>query len=181
MADSKGRSLEERIQELQDVREIGEVWFKWHYDCTGGFNGKAAGRMEAMECLSEDATIEIHGMHEEGKGPRGPEQCTAFWAYFYGDNGPLPYVFQSSVTERVTITGDTAVQDSVQFAIFQPRGGATRSGLTQRTNHLKRTPAGWRITKVSHAGGLYFNPGELQGNLNALPEQEKRTMWSYKG
>lgn len=181
MTDAELAELRADIRELKDVREINDLWFKWHHACTGGFNGRPAGRMEAMECLSEDATIEIHGFHEEGKGPRGPEQCLEFWSFFYGDNGPLPYVFQVSVAERVTVTGDTAVQESVQYAIFKPREADSKSGLTQRTNYLVRTPKGWRIRKVAHAGGIYFGPGPLQGDLNVLPEQERRTPWSYKG
>ena len=69
----------------------------------------------------------------------------------------------------------------MQYAIFKPREADPKSGLTQRTNYLVRTPKGWRISKVAHAGGIYFNPGALQGELNALPEQEKRTPWTYKG
>ena len=71
MSDPKLTQLEARVRELEDVREINDVFFKWHYECTGGFNGKQAGRMEALECLTEDATIEIQGLHEPGKGPRG--------------------------------------------------------------------------------------------------------------
>jgi hypothetical protein len=171
--------LKAELRELKDVREINELWFKWHHSCTGGFNGKQAGRMEALECLAEDATIEIQGLHEPGKGPKGPKQCTEFWEYFYGDNGPLPYVFQCSVSERVKVTGDTAVQESVQFAIIGPRGQKPRAGLVQRTNNLVRTPAGWRIQKVAHGGGFFFPLGELQGNLNSLPEMEARTPWTY--
>jgi hypothetical protein len=181
MTDASTSDLAARVRELEDVREIGDLWFKWHYACTGGFNGKQAGRAEALECLAEDATIEIHGFHEPGKGPTGRKAFTEFWDYFYGDAGPLPYVFQSSVCEKVTVTGDTAVQECVQFGIFQNRGQKPRMGLTQRTNYLTRTPAGWRIQKVYHGGGLYLFQDALHGNLNVLPEPEARTPWSHPG
>ena len=69
-------ALEARLKELEDVAEINEVFFKWHYDCTGGFNGKQPGRMEALECLTDDATIEVQGMHKPGQGPRGRKEYT---------------------------------------------------------------------------------------------------------
>jgi hypothetical protein len=181
MSDAKYAELEARLRELEDVREINEVFFKWHYDCTGGFNGKQAGRMEALECLTEDATIEIQGLHEPGKGPKGRKEYTEFWEYYYGDNGPLPYVFQNSVAEKVTVTGDTAVQKSNQFGIFQVRGEKPWYGLSQRTNHFVRTPQGWKIRKTTMEGGLTLVADELQGALNKLPAQEPRTEWKYKG
>ena len=181
MSDSKLAELEARLRELEDVREINEVFFKWHYDCTGGFNGKQAGRMEALECLTEDATIEVHGLHQPGQGPKGRAQYTQFWDYFYGDAGPLPYVFQNSVAEKVTVTGDKAVQKSNQFAIIGFRGAKPSVGLSQRTNYYVRTPKGWLIEKTTIEGGISFKVDEIQGNLNKLPPAETRTPWTYKG
>jgi hypothetical protein len=176
-----GKSLEARIQELEDVREINEVFFKWHYDCTGGFNGKQAGRMEALECLTEDATIEVQGLHEPGKGPKGRKQYTEFWDYFCGDAGPLPYVFQNSVAEKVEVNGDKATQWSNQLAIIGFRGAKPHIGLSQRINYFVRTPKGWRIEKTTIHGGLSIKVDEITGNLNKLPPQEQRTPWTYKG
>jgi hypothetical protein len=181
MSDPKLTQLEARVRELEDVREINDVFFKWHYECTGGFNGKQAGRMEALECLTEDATIEIQGLHEPGKGPRGRKEYTEFWDYFYGDAGPLPYVFQTSVAEKVTVTGDTAVQKSNMFGIFQPLGEKPWYGLSQRTNDFMRTPDGWRICKTTMEGGFTLIGDELHGALNKLPPPEARTEWKYKG
>ena len=181
MSDDRIAKLEARIRELEDVREINEVFFKWHYECTGGFNGKQAGRMEALECLTEDATIEVHTLHKPGQGPKGRKQYTEFWDYFYGDAGPLPYVFQNSVAEKVIVDGDTATQWSNQLGIFQNRGGRPRAGLSQRVNYFVRTPKGWRIEKTTIEGGMSFYVDDLQGNLNKLPPQTPRTPWTYKG
>jgi hypothetical protein len=176
MTDARIAALEARVRELEDVREIEDLFFKWHYACTGGFNGKQAGRMEALECLADDATIEIQGLHKEGQGPRGRKEYTEFWDYFYGDDGPLPYVFQTSVAEGVTITGDTAIQRSNMLGMFQNRGGKPRIGLTQRVNEFVRTPQGWRIRYTNLDGGLTAFVDEFHGNLNKLPEQEARTL-----
>jgi ketosteroid isomerase-like protein len=188
MSDSKTAELEARIQklearlrELEDVREINEVFFKWHDHCTGGFSGKQAGRMEALECLTEDATIEVDSMHEPGKGPKGRKAYTEFWAYFYGDAGPLPYVFQNGVAEMVVVTGDTAVQKSNMLGIFQMRDGTTTFGLSQRVNDFVRTPDGWKIRKTTSGPGLSIRPEGIHGKLNALPPAEPRTPWTYKG
>jgi hypothetical protein len=181
MSDSTS-SLEARVRELEDVRAITDLFFHWHYECTGGFNGKQAGRMEALEVLSEDATIEVQGLHEPGKGPRGRKQYTEFWDFFYGDDGPLPYVFQTSVADKIVVTGDTAVQKTNMLGIFQARGQKATIGLSQRTNDLVRTPAGWRIAKTTVEGGFSIAVDELHGNLNKLPEtMSPRTPWSYKG
>ena len=181
MSDSKGRTLEQRIQEIEDVREITDLFFKWHYACTGGFNGKQAGRMEALECLTEDATIEIEALHKPGEGPRGREQYTQFWDFYYGDEGPLPYVFQTSVADKVEIDGDNAVHYTNMMGIFEFRGAGATVGLSQRINYCVRTPDGWRIQKTTQGGGLTTKVDNLQGNLNVLPEMEKRTPWTYKG
>jgi hypothetical protein len=180
MSDSKLAELDARLRELEDVREINDVFFKWHDECTGGFNGKQAGRMEALECLTEDAIIDVPP-NEPGKGPKGREQYTEFWDYFYGDAGPLPYVFQNSVAEKVTVTGDTAVQEANQFAFIGFRGGKPSVGSSQRTNNFVRTPDGWKINYTSIHGGLSTRTDELRGNLNSLPPAEARTPWKYKG
>jgi hypothetical protein len=185
MTDTTTASLEARVQELEDVRAITDLFFKWHYACTGGFNGKQAGRMEALECLTDDATIEIHGLHKPGQGPTGREQFTEFWDFFLGDDGPLPYVFQTSVADNIVVTGDTAVQKTNMLGIFQARGpnGLAKAtiNLSQRTNNCVRTADGWRINKTTVDGGYSISVDELQGALNTLPTQQARTPWSYKG
>jgi hypothetical protein len=182
MSDSKRSDLEARIRELEDVREINDVWFKWHHECTGGFNGIQAGKMEALECLTDDATIEVQHLHQPGKGPRGREQYTEFWKYYFGDAGPLPHVFQVSVADKVKVTGDTAVQQSVMLCMLGSRGRKPRLMLAQRTNDFVRTTLGWRIKRTTHEGTYYFEMDQnMLGNLNSLPAQEPRTPWSYKG
>jgi hypothetical protein len=167
--------LEARVRELEDVREINDTFYQWHYECTGGFNGKQAGREGALDVLTEDGMIDAHPAGR-GKGPKGRKQYKEFWDYFYGDNGPLPYVFQTSVAEGVTITGDTAIQRSNMLGMFQNRGGKPRIGLTQRVNEFVRTPQGWRIRYTNLDGGLTAFVDEFHGNLNKLPEQEARTL-----
>jgi len=181
MTDPTYAALEARVKELEDIREINEVFNKWMNDCTGGFNGLQPGRMEALECLTDDATIEIHGLHQPGKGPKGREQFTKFWDFYYGDNGPLPYVFQTSVSEKVVVTGDSAVQRSNMLGILQARGGKPTIGLSARTNHFVRTPDGWRINKTTVDGGFSADLPELHGNLNDSSQSEVRTPWTYEG
>lgn len=181
MDDAEFAALTARVQRLEDEREINEVVRRWHHECTGGFNGKQAGRMEALECLTEDATIEIWSLHEPGKGPRGREQYTQYWEYYFGDNGPLPYVFQSSLDPSVETDGDTATQESVMIGIFQPRGMNAWFGLMQRKNWMVRTPEGWKISKTTATGGFTTSLNDLLGNLNQLPAQEPRTEWKYSG
>jgi hypothetical protein len=175
MSNSKLEELEARLRALEDVREINDAFFHWHYECTGGFNGKQAGRMEALEVLTEDGEIDAHPAGRD-KGPKGREQFTEFWDYFYGDAGPLPYVFQTSVAEEVVIDGDTAVQKSNMLGIFEARGGPPRLNLSQRVNNFVRTPAGWKINYTNIEGGFAIEVDELHGNLNVLPAQEPRTL-----
>jgi ketosteroid isomerase-like protein len=181
MTDANYAALEARIRELEDIREINEVFHKWHFDCTGGFNGKPAGRMEALECLTDDATIEVQSLHEPGKGPKGREQYTKFWEYYFGDAGPLPYVFQTSVADKVRVTGDTAVQWSNMLIIAQARGHEPFLTLSQRVNDFVRTPQGWRIKRTTIGGGYTINVGHLMGPLNKLPPAEPRVEWKYPG
>jgi len=181
MSESTLAALEARLRELEDVREINELFQRWHHACTGGFSGKEAGRMEALECLTEDATIELKGMHEPGKGPRGREQYTKFWEYFVGDDGPLPYVFQTAIPTTVVVTGDTAREEHSMLCFAQLRGMKPSIGLSQRINDLVRTPKGWRISKTTIVGGISFNVDELKGPLNALKPLTERTPWKYEG
>ena len=186
MAVSSDAGLEARIRELEDVRAITDLFFNWHYVCSGGFHGKQPGRMEALDCLTDDATIEILGLHKPGQGPKGRKEYTEFWDFYYGDDGPLPYVFQTSVADKIEIDGDTAVQKTNMLGIFQARGpeGLLKAtiGLSQRTNYCVRTPQGWRINKTTMEGGLNIEVDELSGPLNKLPEiMSPRTPWTYKG
>jgi hypothetical protein len=170
------------VKTLRDIEDIKKVFFKWHHACTGGFNGKQAGRMEALECLTEDATIEIQGLHEPGKGPTGRDQYTTFWEFYYGDDGPLPYVFQTSVSDDIEVDGDRAVQKSNMLALIQPRGHKPWLGLSQRTNHLVRTPAGWRITKTTMEGGISVDVDDFKDNfttMNRPVAYRERPEWKY--
>jgi hypothetical protein len=166
--------LRATVQNLKDVQEINDVFFKWHFECTGGFKGKQAGRAAALECLTEDAQIDVPP-NPPGKGPKGRDEYTEFWDYFYGDNGPLPYVFQTSAADKVEVHGDTATQYSNMLGIFQSRGDKPRIGLSQRINTFRRTPEGWRICKTTIEGGLSAPLPELNPHgLNELPPQEER-------
>jgi len=191
MANSGEKSLEERVRELEDIREINEVFYKWHDDFTGGFNGLQAGRLDALDCLTDDATIEIEGLHKPGEGPRGREEILEYCGFYEGDAGPLPFVFQVGVAEKVEVDGDTAVQQSVQLGIFgfrgaddvtgQREGEAATIGLYKRINRFVRTEKGWKINKSTQQGGLTGPLPVLFGNLNELPEQDGRKPWVYKG
>jgi hypothetical protein len=178
---TQSATFEARLRQMEDIQAINAVFDRWHFVCTGGFAGKQAGRMEALECLTDDATIELHGMHEPGKGPRGREQCAKFWAYFVGDDGPLPYVFQTMVGPQVVVNGDTATQQHNMLGIFQLRGAKATMGLSQRFNDLVRTPEGWRIKKTTVIGGMSFEIDNLKGALNALLPLEPRRPWTYEG
>jgi SnoaL-like domain len=179
--DARIEELEKLVRGLQDERDIKDLFARWHYACTGGFNGVQSGRMEALECLSEDATIEIQGLHAPGQGPKGREQYTEFWDYYYGDAGPLPYVFQTSLGERVEVNGDEAVHYTNMLIITWPRGTDPSLGLSRRINWLRREPQGWRITKTTTDGGYHVPLDKIGGNLNPLPDPEPRTPWTYKG
>lgn len=173
------KELEARVRELEDIREINELFRRWHYACTGGFNGIQAGRMEALDVLTEDATIEIQSLHEPGKGPKGREEYTRYWDFYFGDAGPLPYVFQTSFDQKVEVDGDTAVQYCNQLGIFEARNSNPMLSLSRRTNYLRRTPEGWRIYKTTGDSAFSTPLQDLKGPLNPLPQQEDRTPWTY--
>ena len=175
------RDLEARVRDLEDVRQINEVFRHWHHSCTGGFNGIQGGRMEALDVLTDDATIEIQSLHEPGKGPKVREEYTRYWDFYYGDAGPLPYVFQTSFDQKVEVHGDEAVQYSNQLGIFQARNSVPMLSLSRRVNYLRRTPEGWKIYKTTGDSAFSTPLNELKGPLNPLPPQEERTPWTYRG
>jgi hypothetical protein len=180
MSEDRLAKIEADIRELKDIREIKDVFFNFHYACTGGFTGKQAGRMEALDCLTDDATIEVLGLHEPGKGPRGREQVKEYWDYYYGDAGPLPYVFQTSVNEKVELSGDTAVGYSNMLMIVAFREGKPLMGLSQRVNDYVRTDTGWKIKKTTMVGGFTTHLDGIEGALNKLPPAEERQPWTYR-
>ena len=131
--------------------------------------------------LTEDATIEIQALHEPGKGPKGREEYTKYWDFYFGDAGPLPYVFQTSLDQKIEINGDEAVQYSNQLGIFQARNSPAMLSLSRRVNYLRRTPDGWRIYKTTGDSAFSSPLQELNGPLNPLPPMEQRTPWTYGG
>ena len=60
-------------------------------------------------------------------------------------------------------------------------GQKPRSGVVQRVNNMVRTPAGWRIQKVMHFGGYFFEVEKLIGELNPPRPMDQRKPWTYKG
>jgi hypothetical protein len=180
------QDVKARLRELEDVREITDCFRKFHWACCGGFNGLQAGRMEALDQLADDATIEVKGLHEPGKGPTGRKQYTAYWEYYYGDAGPLPRVFQTTVSEWVEVEGDTATGYSVMLAFLEFRGGgAPWMTLAMRINNYVRTDKGWKIKSTTINGGFESDINELKGGhnglLNELPPQEERQEWKWPG
>lgn len=148
--DEQVAALEARVQELEDVREINELMRKWHVACTGGFNGIQSFRTEeSLKLLTEDATVEVK--HEPGntKSMSGKDAIAKYFAAFAGDNGELPYVFQTGVDYGVKVSGDTAVQESNLVILAQDNKGQATFGLSQFTNDYLRTATGWRISKIS--------------------------------
>lgn len=184
MSEDRLAALEARIQELEDVREITDAARKFNWHCCGGYNGVQAGRMESLESLADDATIEVKGLHEPGKGPKGREQYTEYWDYFYGDAGPLPYVFQVCVSQSIEVNGDEATGKAVQLGMFQFRGAKPSVGLSLRTNTYVRTEKGWKIRKTTIDGGFGFKVDQFEGGsspLNELPPADDRKPWTWDG
>jgi hypothetical protein len=176
--------LKKDFQEIKDVREIKDCFRRFHWACCGGFNGRQGGGMESLDELSDDATFEVKGLHEPGKGPQGREEFTKYWAYYYGDAGPLPYIFQVPVSETVEVDGDTAVGWSVHLQIGHFRGDRPALSLMLRTNDYVRTAKGWKIRKTTIDGGLGFKVDELvgiAGTLNPMLPPDGRTPWTYEG
>jgi hypothetical protein len=175
--------VKRRLQEMEDVRDIKDCFRRFHWACCGGFNGLQGGRMEALDELSDDATFEVKGLHEPGKGPKGREQYTEYWKYYYGDAGPLPYIFQVPVSETVEVDGDVAKGLSVHLQVGQFRGAKPAFSLMLRENDYVRTSKGWKIRRTTIDGGLGFDITELVGiacSLNQLPSADDRQPWTYK-
>jgi SnoaL-like domain len=145
------KALEERLQYLEDVREINEVMRQWHYGCTGGFNGRQTHRTsETIDLVADDGSIEVQGLHEPGTGPKGREAMLAYFAPFHGDNGFLPHVYQTGVDYGVVVNGDTAVQHSNLLCItqYQDRGTQPEFLFSRYVNEFVRTTSGWKIRNI---------------------------------
>jgi hypothetical protein len=149
--ESRIKVLEERLQYLEDVREINEVMRRWHYGCTGGFNGRQTHRTaETIDLVAEDGSIEVQGLHEPGTGPKGREAMLQYFAPFHGDNGFLPHVYQTGVDYGVVVNGDTAVQHSNLLCItqYQDRSVQPEFLFSRYVNEFVRTPDGWKIKNI---------------------------------
>jgi ketosteroid isomerase-like protein len=156
-------ALEGRVRELEDVREINDVFRRWHRACTGGFNGIPTHRtLEGIDLLTDDATIEVQGLHEPGTGPTGREALLAYFKPYHGTEGLLPRVFQTGVDYGVTVTGDTAVQDSNLVILTGYNNGNAAFSMSRYRNGYRRTDAGWRITRIGLEQGFTVPLDSLQ-------------------
>jgi ketosteroid isomerase-like protein len=157
------KALEARVQELEDVREINDVMRRWHYACTGGFNGIPTHRtLEGIDLIAEDGTIEVQGLHKPGEGPTGREALLAYFSAYHGDDGLLPQVFQTGVDYGVKVTGDTATQDSNLVIVTGYKDGSKAFSLSRYHNDFVRTPDGWKIKKIRLEQGYTVPLGELR-------------------
>ena len=130
-------ALEARVRELEDVRAINDVFRRWHRACTGGFNGIPTHRtLEGIDLLTDDATIEVQGLHEPGTGPTGREALLAYFKPYHGPEGLLPRVFQTGVDYGVTVDGDTAMQESNLIILTGYKNGAAAFSMSRYTQHL---------------------------------------------
>lgn len=155
--------LEARMQELEDVREINDVMRRWHYACTGGFNGIPTHRtLEGIDLLADDGTIEVQSLHKPGEGPTGREALLAYFRPYHGRDGLLPQVFQTGVDYGVTVTGDTATQDSNLVIVTGYQDGSKAFSLSRYHNDFVRTPDGWKIKTIRLEQGYTVPLGELQ-------------------
>ncbi len=156
-------ALEARVRELEDVRAINDVFRRWHRACTGGFNGIPTHRtMEGIDLLTDDATIEVQGLHEPGTGPTGREALLAYFKPYHGEQGLLPRVFQTGVDYGVTVDGDTAVQESNLIILTGYQNGAAAFSMSRYTNTYRRTAEGWKITRIGLEQGYTMPIDNLQ-------------------
>jgi ketosteroid isomerase-like protein len=175
-------ALEAEVRELKDVREINDVMRRWHYACTGGFNGHPVHRtQEGLELLTADATIEVQGLHLPGGGPHGEEELMAYFKPYHGDNGLLPMVFQTGVDYGVKVTGDTAVQNSNIIILTKYRDGGNAYSMSRYENLYERTPQGWKIKKIQLEQGFTVPLEQLMtateyfsSTPDAIIEKQKR-------
>jgi hypothetical protein len=180
--ESRLEALEARLRELEDVREINDVMRRWHYACTGGFNGIQTHRtLEGIDLLADDGTIEVQGLHKPGEGPTGREALLEYFSAYHGDNGALPHVFQTGVDYGVTVTGDTAVQDSNLVIVTEFSDGSRAFSLSRYHNDYVRTPAGWRIKTIRLEQGYTVPLQELIAASNYFEETGRVTNGSATG
>lgn len=156
-------ALEARVRELEDVRAINDVFRRWHRACTGGFNGIPTHRtLEGIDLLTDDATIEVQGLHEPGTGPTGREALLAYFKPYHGTEGLLPRVFQTGVDYGVVVEGDTATQESNLVILTGYKNGAAAFSMSRYRNTYRRTDEGWKITRIGLEQGFTVPIENLQ-------------------
>lgn len=173
-------ALEARLRYLEDVREINELMRKWHYACTGGFNGIPTHRTaEAIALFVEDGSIEVQGLNEPGKGPRGRAELLEYYQPFHGPDGVLPHVYQTGIDYGVEVNGDTAVQESNLLCITKYKDGSIKPEwyLGRYRNEYVRTPEGWKFKNL-RLEACYTVPADdlkpAEANRGAVPKAVDR-------
>lgn len=157
-------ALKSRVQELEDVREILDIWHHWDWSVTGGFNGIQAGDYQSLlaDFDLESGTIEAQRLYERGAGPTGREEVLQYWDYFYGDHGPVPIDFQTAVDPSVRIDGDTAILECNEILWVQYRGGGEPLfGIVKRYIDFARKTDGWKVVRAELEEGLWTRSGPL--------------------
>lgn len=155
-------ALTARVQELEDVREIIDIYHHWDWSCTGGFNGHQAGDYQSIleDFDFESGTIEMARLHYPGTGPKGKEEVLQYWDYFHGDNGPVPVVYQTMIDPAVRVDGDTAILECNEILWLHYRGDAQPLfAIVKRYTDFLRGPDGWKITRTILEDGLWTRTG----------------------
>jgi hypothetical protein len=152
--DKRNGELEARVRELEDVRQIADVQRQWDNMCAGGFNGLETHRTEeALHLLTDDATLEVQGMHDRGEGPKGKVDLRR---YFDALSGAVALGSHITSDNRIEVHGDVAYQNADCIGMGQGAGpdDPPRLSFVRYSTELVRTPEGWRIRKLIITNGL---------------------------
>jgi ketosteroid isomerase-like protein len=140
------RSIEERLQKLEDLESIRELTFHYADSVDRGVNGKQAEIDALDEIFTDDAVWSFNAM---GVRAEGGAEIKAMLKSATGGAGLALHSFSNP---KIAITGDTASGHWLLWIAVKREGLANQDTYTEELLY-RRTDQGWRISSlILHVG-----------------------------
>lgn len=160
------KSIEERLQAVEDMLEIMNLKSEYWRWCDGGWNKVSHNGTHVAALFTEDGIWEILDGQSPGAKGEGRQAIREMFDNAYAAS--VPFAFHHGGSPIVRVTGDTATGSWNLTALLTIAGQGATLGAIHYNDEFVRTDAGWRIKRMTLTPVFITPFGEGWGALADL-------------